>query len=337
LRQGLDDPRNLTLAFVKLANAIDKIRSEDGKTPCFILFENVPGILSDKTNAFGNLLAGLVGADEPFVPAGKWSRAGVAAGPQRVAAWRIVDAQFFGVAQRRRRVFVLARGGTGAWAVADALLPLGESMQRDPPSRGASRQAVAASVAARTRGGGGPGTDAECDGALIPALSLIPFDPLQITSKANRSTCTPGVPMYTLPAAPAVAYAVDVYNGTVDGDLAATLGRHSGQSNTAGPKVAQPITAFPWQLGGTMQMSLDTEVCGSLVKNQVHAVHAVRRLTPRECERLQGFPDDYTAIPGAKDGPRYKALGNSMAVPVMRWIGERIEKQLRKDPAFYDY
>jgi DNA (cytosine-5)-methyltransferase 1 len=65
------------------------------------------------------------------------------------------------------------------------------------------------------------------------------------------------------------------------------------------------------------------------VTNQVAAVHAasmaVRRLTPRECERLQGFPDFYTAIPGAKDGPRYRALGNSMAVPVMRWIGERIQ------------
>jgi DNA (cytosine-5)-methyltransferase 1 len=54
----------------------------------------------------------------------------------------------------------------------------------------------------------------------------------------------------------------------------------------------------------------------------------VRRLTPRECERLQGFPDDYTLLPLKKpaDGPRYKALGNSMAVPVMRWIGERINQ-----------
>jgi DNA (cytosine-5)-methyltransferase 1 len=55
---------------------------------------------------------------------------------------------------------------------------------------------------------------------------------------------------------------------------------------------------------------------------------AVRRLTPRECERLQGFPDDYTAIPKAADGPRYKALGNSMAVPVMAWIGKRIANAL---------
>lgn len=154
-----------------------------------------------------------------------------------------------------------------------------------------------------------------------------------------------------------------------------------------------PVVAFPWQLGGTMAMSHDVDLCGTLVKNQTQAVAlalrgrdggataeigddcafalrasggggdkphvmagmAVRRLTPRECERLQGFPDDYTAIPwrtwqeasrkGASyeglllergmtlrgpsveecpDGPRYKALGNSMAVPCMRWIGERI-------------
>ena len=93
--------------------------------------------------------------------------------------------------------------------------------------------------------------------------------------------------------------AVDVYNGAVDGEVAATLGAASGQANTAGPKVLNS--------------------------------YAVRRLTPIECERLQGFPDDYTRIAwrgkapeDCPDGPRYKALGNSMAVPVMRWIGRRI-------------
>jgi site-specific DNA-cytosine methylase len=125
--------------------------------------------------------------------------------------------------------------------------------------------------------------------------------------------------------------------------------------------------SFPWQQGGGIQMPVDEEITGALIKNQTYAVAiqdvsgrekhqngqgwnadgtaytldatatqgvalnmAVRRLTPRECERLQGFPDDYTAIPYrgkvASDGPRYKALGNSMAVPVMRWIGERIKK-----------
>jgi DNA (cytosine-5)-methyltransferase 1 len=81
-----------------------------------------------------------------------------------------------------------------------------------------------------------------------------------------------------------------------------------------------------------MQMPIESDLCGSLIKSQTHAAHigsAVRRLTPVECERLQGFPDDYTNIPWrgglASDGPRYKALGNSMAVPVMAWIGQRIE------------
>lgn len=94
-----------------------------------------------------------------------------------------------------------------------------------------------------------------------------------------------------------VAVAVDVWNQTVDGDIAATLNAESGAANHSGPKILHPM--------------------------------AVRRLTPRECERLQGFPDDYTAVTyrgkPAADGPRYKALGNSMAVPVMRWIGERIK------------
>lgn len=98
-------------------------------------------------------------------------------------------------------------------------------------------------------------------------------------------------------------------------------------------------TAFTWQ-GGT-GFSATNDYAGNLTKNQTMAINtsmAVRRLTPRECERLQGFPDNYTSVgvpmPGESsrtkinmaDGPRYKALGNSMAVPVMRWIGQRIKE-----------
>lgn len=93
----------------------------------------------------------------------------------------------------------------------------------------------------------------------------------------------------------------DTYNGAVTGEVAATLGAKSGDGLSSGPSLLQGST--------------------------------VRRLTPVECERLQGFPDNFTAIPWRKkgaedcpDGPRYKALGNSMAVPVMRWIGERIRR-----------
>jgi DNA (cytosine-5)-methyltransferase 1 len=71
-------------------------------------------------------------------------------------------------------------------------------------------------------------------------------------------------------------------------------------------------------LGITLSKSNTSAVCGT-------ATTGVRRLTPIECERLQGFPDNWTNIPGAADGPRYQALGNSMAVPVMAWIGKRIE------------
>ena len=93
----------------------------------------------------------------------------------------------------------------------------------------------------------------------------------------------------------------------------------------------EPI-AFPWQLGGGIKPQIHNNMTGPLTKSQTEAVcnrMAVRRLTPTEYERLQGFPDGYTDIklwwPQTPDGPRYKALGNSMAVPVMRWIGERID------------
>lgn len=111
---------------------------------------------------------------------------------------------------------------------------------------------------------------------------------------------------------PQCVMAVDVYNQTIDGDVAATLTEAVGGTNTSGPKV----------MGGLQRM-------------------AVRRLSPKECERLQGFPDDHTLIPWRNkpadqcpDGPRYKALGNSMAVPCMAWIGKRIdavERNNRKD------
>jgi DNA (cytosine-5)-methyltransferase 1 len=110
LRRSLDDARGqLSLAFVDLANAIDAARSVRGEPAAIIVWENVPGVLTTADNAFGCFLAGLAGEDEALVPPGKkWANAGCVYGPQRTVAWRITDAQFFGVAQRRRRVFVVA-------------------------------------------------------------------------------------------------------------------------------------------------------------------------------------------------------------------------------------
>lgn len=110
LRGGLSDSRGaLTLSFVELANEIDRTRIANGFEPGIVVWENVPGVLSSKDNAFGCFLAGLAGEScELQPPGGKWANAGCVLGPQRAVAWRILDAQYFGVAQRRRRVFVVA-------------------------------------------------------------------------------------------------------------------------------------------------------------------------------------------------------------------------------------
>ncbi|HEG1930552.1 TPA: DNA cytosine methyltransferase, partial [Enterobacter kobei] len=98
----------------ELANAIDAKRRERGEPESIIVWENVPGVLSSKDNAFGCFLAGLAGESCELQPAGgKWTHAGCVSGPKRVIAWRVLDAQFFGVAQRRRRVFVVASARKG--------------------------------------------------------------------------------------------------------------------------------------------------------------------------------------------------------------------------------
>ena len=127
-----------------------------------------------------------------------------------------------------------------------------------------------------------------------------------------------------------VAIGTDCYNGAITGDVAATMGTPGSSVNASGPTVM----AFDWQSGGDSR-GLDPKDTAQLQRCQTPAVAqamTVRRLTPRECERLQGFPDDWTLIPWRKkpadecpDGPRYKALGNSMAVNCMEWIGERIQ------------
>ncbi len=114
-RRGLADPRGaLTLAYVELANAIDQTRRQDRRPPATLVWENVPGVLSDRSNAFGHFLGALAGESRALEPPGqKWAHAGCVSGPRRRIAWRLLDAQYFGVAQRRRRVFLVASGGGG--------------------------------------------------------------------------------------------------------------------------------------------------------------------------------------------------------------------------------
>ncbi len=172
-RRGLDDPRGaLTLSYVELANAIDQVRLKKRRPPATLVWENVLGVLSDKSNAFGCLLGALAGEDGELQPAGKrWTDAGCVYGPQRTIAWRVLDAQYFGLAQRRRRVFLVASARKGFDPA--AVLFERDGVRRDSPPSRQPKEDVTGTISARTQGGGGLGTDFECDGGLIASTGNI--------------------------------------------------------------------------------------------------------------------------------------------------------------------
>lgn len=155
LRGGLNDERgNLTLEFVRAVHAVQ---------PRIVVWENVPGIFSDGTNAFGCLLGGLVGSDAPLVPpaecGGRWTSAGVAAGPAYNASWAIKDARHYGVPQRRRRVFLVAVRAGDRLHPAEVLF-VASRVSRDPAPSGEAGQTSAtilASGAGTSRSGGREG------------------------------------------------------------------------------------------------------------------------------------------------------------------------------------
>jgi DNA (cytosine-5)-methyltransferase 1 len=366
LRKGLDDDRgNLSLEFIKLAQR---------ERPRWVVWENVPGVLSSNGGRdFGSFLSALGQSGYGF-------------------AYRVLDAQYFGVAQRRRRVFVV--GYLGDWRRAAAVLFERESLRGNPaPSRekgekpaptvtagppfsrtGNDRvecdayipsnvgslcartgQSISTQDAAQghllttrmqadcdayipsvagsldTQCGGGKLThqsannghlitarmrgfgDYDCDGTASTVKARDYKDATDLVAIAlaentigrkpmnggNGDGFTEGGPMYTL-------------NATGVHGVAAVRYKATGESSLS--DVTMSITAS-YGAGGA-DLATKPLVCGM----------AVRRLTPTECERLQGFPDGYTNIKDkCPDSPRYKALGNSMAVPVMKWIGERIK------------
>jgi DNA (cytosine-5)-methyltransferase 1 len=399
-RESLADARGgLTLAYVELADAIDRQRAREGQEPCVIVWENVPGVLSTKDNAFGCFLAGLAGEDVPLQPPGKrWTNAGIVLGPKRAVAWRILDAQYFGVAQLRRRVFVVASARDGFDP--SAVLLEFDGVRRDSaPRREARKETAGDAVPGATGASGHPYHDvALCLNAggmgridyesesmvvqtCLPVNTQIATRGGALGERTGFGIGEHGDPAFTLQAAHSHGVAHTVALRGRDGGATAELGGEIATalraSNGGGDKphvlatmdVAGTMKACAGKTGGWTN-SADHAAAGYM---QVDADMAVRRLTPRECERLQGFPDDHTMIPVgqklksevkeelaryfertgqymrevssgqweldraafeaawpamAADGPRYKALGNSMAVPVMRWIGQRIIQQL---------
>lgn len=231
-RKSLSDERGkLSLAFIELANAIDYVRKIDGKEPVIILWENVPGVFSTKDNAFGYFTAGLVGESEPLQPPRKkWTSIGYVCGKREIA-WKVLDSRYFGVPQRRKRVFLIA---------------------------------------------------------------------------SSRRGCAPEILFKR-------------YNGEM--------------GNQKNRKVQWGKFRFFCESGFGKYLESHTAptLRASLAKN-VFVYHnntkILRVLTPREFERLQGFPDDYTLVPYRNkfslDSHRYKALGNTMTVNVMKYLGKKI-------------
>jgi len=263
----------------------------------------------------------------------------------------VLDAQYFGVAQRRRRVFVV--GYLGDWRRAAAVLFERESLSGHPaPSREAGEKAApTVTQGAPFSRTGNQRVEAEAIVAqCLTTRTGSMYDPFMETlpiafgaqNSANQgdSVSTEVTPTLDKSKTPAVVYGMD-HDHNVAKELMGPLIR--GPQGAPRNAVCAPLNT---QLGlrGADTSNSSREGVGigkdgdpsfTLQAAHSHAViipAAVRRLTPIECERLQGFPDDFTQIPwrnkpaeDCPDGPRYKAMGNSMAVPVMRWIGERIE------------
>ncbi|RGG32406.1 DNA cytosine methyltransferase [Faecalibacillus intestinalis] len=231
-KNGLNDNRgNLTLKFVDIIEANDEIRENNGLQKTIIFWENVEGVLTDKTNAFGCFISSLAGLPKAMKTNGKWPSAGMLRGPKRNVAWRVLDAKYFGLPQQRRRLYVMAGGDN--------------------------------------------------------------FHPENILFEKHTIKNLPEFPNYPL----------------------------TFQKDGQNFEIFRCYTDCLYSSYGTKWNGNAAANNGSLFVIQNNRL---RRLSPLECERLMGFPDNYTKISSAKRTNRYQALGNSWAVPVIKWIGKRI-------------
>ena len=354
------------------------------------VIENVPGLLSSKGGLDFAAVVGSLAGCEFGVPAKGWGKIGAAAGPDGMVEWCVLDAQWFGVPQRRRRVFLVR--DTGDWHSRPPVLFERHSLQRHPaPSRETGKD-LAPCLSARTKGGGGLGTDFDLDGGLINAPVASFWNGEQVTQTLDavlaKGQMMPEKNRFPAVLVPDVTHSLraDGFDASEDGTGRGTplvptyciKGAAVGRKPEAGPQYGEVIEDVSYTQNATEQhvvairaaqtssngcgisedgtsYTLDgaqgqavafaqntrdevreMAVVGALAASPgmkqtsyIRSAMQVRRLTPEECELLQGFQRGYSQVPyrnkPAADGPRYKALGNSMAVPVMRWIGERIQ------------
>ena len=356
LRGGLADDRgNLALEFLRLA---------DRTRPRWVVWENVPGVYSSLSHEAPDpcpppppMDMGCDGAEveteDEYSAEELHALNCFLAGLSELGygwAYRILDAQYFGVPQRRRRVFVV--GHLGDWRAAAAVLFERHSLQGNHPPRRKEGQDVAGTIGGSSQSGGFRTTDLDNSGAFIAIRTAqtgsngwgIGIDEQAYTLDGAQGQAVACIIPILEAGARTGASTDDLRCGIgvgEDGDPMFTL--QSGKQHAVA--VEEPFTLairgrgeghnLEYRQDGTANAVLTPN--GGRAGIGVGAVAApsgqsmaVRRLTPRECERLQGLPDDYTLIPyngkPAADGPRYKAIGNGMAVPVVRWIGERIAR-----------
>lgn len=352
LRKGLDDPRgNLTLVFLGIA-----LRYK----PRWVCWENVPGVLSDDTEAFGSFLGGLAELGYGW-------------------AYRMLNAKYFGVPQNRKRIFVV--GHLGDWRRAAAVLLEPESVPWNFEKSRKEREDVTRSIAPSVRASG-PGQSRAGDSRGQDPLVACPDVSPAIKARDYKGVSSDGVG----DGAPLIVHALraDGFDASEDGTGRGTpiiFAQNQRQevrkldnagslsSIRRGDAKNETLLAFGWNKGEsqTMRIGKTTDAlqaspssnpavafmagqgakAGSIAASEttcptlrsgdsgtnrtpsVAIRSTVRRLTPKECARLQGFPDEYLDITVkgklAADGSKYKALGNAMAVPVVKWIGERID------------
>lgn len=432
LRAGLDGERgNLTLTFVRLVHelvALRRIRA--------VLWENVPDVLNDKTNAFGAFLGGLLGHDAPLrsnLKGGRWGDAGVADGPLGKVAWRVEDAQYSGLAQRRERVFVVASFGAldpvsvlferrglhgntppsrepgqgSAHDVAPSLTASGRGVERPGESRGQDPVVAVQHYLGNAEGGATdlpfltlsnigktvnnqtPLVGVEAPEAAGQVYSIMPMNsgkdykarPVDVAqpllAAGPGGSGAQGGDFVVAPVndgAPPVCFTQNARDevrlvngdGADAGDISPTLRAmgHGASHPNAGGQVAIAFSLRGREGGAMPEVDADGIASalraaeGGSSRPYVASTMAVRRLTPVECERLQGFPDNHTLIPWptanrkgreleetmiyltkvhgysaeeaavlaqTPDGPRYRALGNSKAVPLVRKIGAAMQ------------
>lgn len=319
----------------------------------WLWWENVPGAFSSNDGRDFAVVVGEMAGCDLTVPRDGWASEGMAVGQHGLVEWSVLDAQWFGLAQRRRRVFAVL--DTGNWTDRRPVLLEPDSLRGDSAPRRGQGEGIASTLTAGAGSSSGPGMRAECDGGSGLIQHTLGYGGGRTSGEIEVAACLTAKGMR-------IDFEVETF---LVQPVAHTLRAGGFDGSEDGTGRGTPMVAFDCKAAGDTSLSIG-DIPGTLRAShggghaavafqssqsgvRVDDVHAtldanngsrrhngmvqglnVRRLTPRECERLQGVPDDWTLVPNAQgkpmaDGPRYKMLGNSFAVPVIHWIGLQIQ------------